>query len=149
MLGKQTKKMRKCALSTVQGAFSIHCFDLAQLVKNTFGKNPGPEFRMESIERIIKLKKKLAHLEVLVQYWSNVIPGIFLITIPVRSMPNNGGSLANENSFPDKSAKTISNIRMNMVPPGGSAIEPVKNKYAYLKVRLSQNELMKSSISKK
>ena len=64
-------------------------------------------------------------------------------------MPNKGGSLANENSFPDKSAKTISNIRMNMVPPGGSAIEPAKNKYTYLKVRLSQNELMKSSISKK
>ena len=68
------------------------------------------------------------YLEVLVQYWSNVIPGIFLITIPVRSMPNNGGSLANENSFPDKSAKTISTIRMNMVPPGGSAIEPAKDK---------------------
>ena len=43
-------------------------------------------------------------------------------------MPNKGGSLANENSFPDKSAKTISTIRMNMVPPGGSAIEPAKNK---------------------
>ena len=41
-------------------------------------------------------------------------------------MPNKGGSLANENSFPDKSAKTISTIRMNMVPPGGSAIEPAK-----------------------
>ena len=82
---------------------------------------------MESIERIIKpKKKKIAHLEVLVQYWSNVIPGIFLITIPVRSMPNKGGSLANEKSFPDKSAKTISTIRMNMVPPGGSAIEPAK-----------------------
>ena len=62
-------------------------------------------------------------------------------------MPNKGGSLANENSFPDKSAKTISTIRMNMVPPGGSAIEPAKNKYTYLKVRLSQNELMKSTIS--
>ena len=72
------------------------------------------------------------YLEVLVQYWSNVIPGIFLITIPVRSMPNKGGSLANENSFPDKSAKTISTIRMNMVPPGGSAIEPAKNKYTFL-----------------
>ena len=41
-------------------------------------------------------------------------------------MPNKGGSLANEKSFPDKSAKTISTIRMNMVPPGGSAIEPAK-----------------------
>ena len=43
-------------------------------------------------------------------------------------MPNKGGSLANENSFPDKSAKTISTIRMNMVPPGGSAIDPARNK---------------------
>ena len=50
-------------------------------------------------------------------------------------MPNKGGSLANEKSFPDKSAKTISTIRMNMVPPGGSAIEPAKNKkYTYLEV---------------
>ena len=49
-------------------------------------------------------------------------------------MPNKGGSLANENSFPDKSAKTISPIRMNMVPPGGSAIEPAKkNKQTYFK----------------
>ena len=60
MLGKQTKKMRKCALSTVQGLFSMHCFDLAQLSSKKFGKNSGPEaeFRMESIERIIKSKKK-------------------------------------------------------------------------------------------
>ena len=71
-------------------------------------------------------KVRIFYLEVLVQYWSNVIPGIFLITIPVSSMPNKGGSLANENSFPDKSAKAISKIRMNMVPPGGSAIEPAK-----------------------
>ena len=131
--------MRKCALSTVQGACSIHCFDLAQLSskKHIWKKSePEAEFRMESIERIIKSKKKkLAHLEVLVQYWSNVIPGIFLITIPVSSMPNKGGSLANEKSFPDKSAKTISTIRMNMVPPGGSAIEPAKNKkYTFLEV---------------
>ena len=55
------KKMRKCALSTVQGACSIHCFDLAQLSsKKHIWKKSGPEaeFRMESIERIIKSKKK-------------------------------------------------------------------------------------------
>ena len=49
-------------------------------------------------------------------------------------MPNKGGSLANEKSFPDKSAKTISTIRMNMVPPGGSAIDPAKkNKHTYFR----------------
>ena len=43
-------------------------------------------------------------------------------------MPNKGGNFANENSHPDKSANTTSTISMNMVPPGGSAIDPEKSR---------------------
>ena len=41
-------------------------------------------------------------------------------------MPNSGGNFANENSHPDKSANTTKIKSMNMVPPGGSAIDPEK-----------------------
>ena len=49
------------------------------------------------------------------------------MTIPVRSMPSNGGNLAKEKTHPERRAKTINTIRMNMVPPGGSATEPKKS----------------------
>ncbi len=63
-------------------------------------------------------------LEALVQYSSKAMPGMFLITMPVISIPSRGGSCTRLNSHPAMRAKTTRMIRTKTVPLGATAMLP-------------------------